>query len=90
MNGGLDVQIPPDWDDAAARIANGGLRRVMVLGAADGGKSTFCRFLLDELRARDRRAALLDADIGQKTVSPPACVTLAEADRSTLISPHAS
>src|SRR3954451_21991417 len=59
-------------------------RHALVLGAADVGKSTFCRFLLGHLRARGRRTALLDTDVGQKTVGPPACVTLAGADRSAL------
>src|SRR3954469_5145642 len=84
MNGGPDVHIPPDWDDAAAQVADAAVRRVLVLGAADVGKSTFCRFLLGHLRARGRRTALLDTDVGQKTVGPPACVTLAGAERSAL------
>jgi polynucleotide 5'-hydroxyl-kinase GRC3/NOL9 len=84
MTGGPDVRIPPDWDDAAAQVADAAARRVLVLGAADVGKSTFCRFLLGHLRARGRRTALLTTDVGQKTVGPPACLTLAGADRSAL------
>src|SRR3954468_1978716 len=38
-----------------------------------------------EARAKGRKAALLDTDVGQKTVGLPACVTLAKADRSTLV-----
>ena len=71
---GLDV--PPDWARAAARIADGEARRVLVLGARDVGKSALCRVILDVAAAAGRAVALLDADVGQKMVGPPACVTL--------------
>jgi hypothetical protein len=31
----LDLNVPPDWADAAARIARKDVRRAVVLGAAD-------------------------------------------------------
>jgi polynucleotide 5'-hydroxyl-kinase GRC3/NOL9 len=49
---------------------------VLVLGDADTGKSTLCRFLLGHAARTGRRPALLDLDLGQKMVGPPACVTL--------------
>jgi len=85
MNPRLDLHVPPGWSDAAASMTHEGVRRLMVIGAADVGKSTVCRFLLGEARAKGRKAALLDTDVGQKTVGLPACVTLAKADRSTLV-----
>ena len=59
-----------------ARITAGGIHRVLVLGAPDAGKSTFRGMLLAHAAGQSRRAALLDADPGQKHVGPPACVTL--------------
>jgi len=50
--------------------------RVLVLGARDVGKSTFALALLSAAREAGERAALLDCDVGQKMVGPPACVTL--------------
>jgi len=79
-----DLHEPPDWSDVAARITHESVRRVMVIGAADVGKSTFCHFLLRTARAGGRTAALLDTDVGQKTVGPPACVTPAGGDSSKL------
>jgi polynucleotide 5'-hydroxyl-kinase GRC3/NOL9 len=73
------THVSADWADAAAQLIAGDFRRVVVLGAADMGKSTLCRFLVGEGRRAGRAVALLDADLGQKTVGPPACVTLAEA-----------
>jgi polynucleotide 5'-hydroxyl-kinase GRC3/NOL9 len=79
-----DLHEPPEWSDVAARITHESVRRVMVIGAADVGKSTFCRFLFRTARAGGRTTALLDTDVGQKTVGPPACVTLAEGNSSKL------
>jgi len=64
----------PGWKEAARRITAPGIRRVLVLGPADSGKSTLCRLLLRTASERD--PALLDADPAQKLVGPPACVTL--------------
>jgi hypothetical protein len=80
-----DLHEPPEWSDVAARITHESVRRVMVIGAADVGKSTFCHFLLRTARAGGRTAALLDTDVGQKTVGPPACVSLAEGNSSKLV-----
>jgi polynucleotide 5'-hydroxyl-kinase GRC3/NOL9 len=48
--------------------------RALVLGPADSGKSTLCR-LLEQARGARRSAAILDLDLGQKLIGPPACVT---------------
>jgi hypothetical protein len=46
----------PAWSDAAGRIIREGNRRVLVLGAVDVGRSTFCGELL---RAADWSSASL-------------------------------
>lgn len=51
-------------------------RVVMLLGAIDTGKSTVARRILEGAVAAGRPAALIDADPGQKSVGPPATVTL--------------
>ncbi len=50
-----------------------------MLGARDTGKSTFCRFLTETSMQCGRSTALLDTDVGQKTIGPPACVTMSDA-----------
>lgn len=67
---------PPDWAEAIARIVGSG-GRTLVLGPVDVGKSVFCRLLLEAGAEAGRRVAFVDADPGQKTVGPPAAVTLA-------------
>jgi polynucleotide 5'-hydroxyl-kinase GRC3/NOL9 len=49
---------------------------ILVVGGGDAGKSSYCRFLVTELLAVGHRVAIVDADIGQKDVGPPATVTL--------------
>jgi polynucleotide 5'-hydroxyl-kinase GRC3/NOL9 len=70
--------VPLDWATAVRRILDGDLRRVLVLGGTDAGKSSFCRLLLQDAASTGRVVTLLDADLGQKLAGPPACVTLAD------------
>jgi polynucleotide 5'-hydroxyl-kinase GRC3/NOL9 len=70
------------WDDAVGRIVMERWRMVLVLGAVDVGKSHFCRLLADTLLQTGRRVALLDTDLGQKIVGPPATITLGYPDLS--------
>lgn len=65
-----------DWSTAvAAIIRRGGL--VLVLGAPDTGKTTFCRDLANSAVQSGAVAAIVDADIGQSEIGPPACVSFA-------------
>lgn len=78
--------LAPEWDHAVGSLTGSAARRVVVLGAADVGKSTFCRHLLRAAVDRERSAVLIDADVGQKMVGPPAAVTQAEAGAPELLS----
>lgn len=49
---------------------------VVLVGGLDTGKSTLSRSLLSAAVAAGRSSAYLDADPGQKTVGPPATLTL--------------
>jgi len=49
---------------------------VVLIGALDTGKSTLSRALLEAAVAAGRPSAFIDADVGQKTVGPPATVTM--------------
>lgn len=70
------IQVPRDWAASAARIAGRRLRKILVLGETDRGKSTYCRYLLGEVLRSGRSAALVDADVGQKDIGPPGTITL--------------
>ncbi|HYE53140.1 MAG TPA: Clp1/GlmU family protein [Azospirillaceae bacterium] len=81
--GGIDVpgdlHVPADWEAAAARLR--AASRILVLGPADAGKSSFCRYALSLLPG----ARLVDADPGQKSVGPPACVTSGQIEDGRLL-----
>jgi polynucleotide 5'-hydroxyl-kinase GRC3/NOL9 len=47
---------------------------IMILGAVDSGKSSFCTYLLNKLVANQRRVAILDGDLGQSDIGPAGSV----------------
>lgn len=49
---------------------------VMIIGAPDTGKTALARKLLAEALLAGRNVALVDGDVGQTSVGPPACVGL--------------
>ena len=49
----------------------------ILLGATDTGKSTFAKFLISHLCQRGLKAGLVDADIGQSFLGPPATIGFA-------------
>lgn len=51
-------------------------RTVLLVGGLDTGKSTLARAMLTAALEAGRPSALVDADVGQKSVGPPATVTL--------------
>ncbi len=71
-----ETDIPPAWQAAAARILKKRWRKILVIGATDRGKSTYCRFLIRYLCAAGHKTAFVDADVGQKDGGPPATITL--------------
>jgi polynucleotide 5'-hydroxyl-kinase GRC3/NOL9 len=71
------LDLPQDWADLIGALAGAPWKRVVVLGGMDVGKSSFCRLLCQHLARLGQSVALLDTDLGQKMIGPPACVTLA-------------
>jgi polynucleotide 5'-hydroxyl-kinase GRC3/NOL9 len=76
--------IPAEWAAAVEHVCHQDAHRVLVLGARDTGKSTFCRFLTEVSIQFGRSTALLDTDVGQKTIGPPACVPMSDAQGPSL------
>ena len=66
-------------DDTYAPLIEDLTRRrgvIMLLGAADTGKTTFARQLMAAALVTGKRVAFVDADISESTVGPPTCVGL--------------
>ena len=68
-----------DWEPALEEIvASGGT--TLLLGGTDVGKTTFARLLVNRAVEAGQQVALLDADLGQSEIGPPACLGLAFID----------
>jgi polynucleotide 5'-hydroxyl-kinase GRC3/NOL9 len=69
------IDIPSVWPQLPTADLTGVL---LIVGAADTGKSTLARYLCDRLAAEGRCVAFLDGDPGQSTLGPPATMTVGE------------
>lgn len=68
--------IPEPWRKVLAELKKEeGV--VIVLGASDTGKTTFCRWLVEEISRAGQKVAWVDGDIGQSTIGPPTTVGMA-------------
>ena len=70
-------EIPPQWEQLDLAGLSGTL---MIVGPADVGKSTFCRYLFKRLCDIVPSVGYLDGDPGQSTLGPPGTMTLAVAE----------
>jgi polynucleotide 5'-hydroxyl-kinase GRC3/NOL9 len=69
-----DFVVPSEWTQLGIADIEG---TIMVIGASDTGKSTLARYLYQCLCRQGRRAAYLDADMGQSTLSVPTTMSVA-------------
>jgi polynucleotide 5'-hydroxyl-kinase GRC3/NOL9 len=70
----LEDRIPPEWAPHVDDLASAPV--VLVIGAAEAGKTTFTAWLANQLHARRHRVGIVDADVGQSEIGPPATVGL--------------
>jgi len=71
-------EVPSEWISLLKDIQNG--RTILVLGASDTGKTTFIKFLINEIVRTGKKIAFVDSDIGQSSIGIPTTIA------STLIS----
>ena len=79
-------QINSDWESLADEIVQPN-QHIMVLGALDAGKTTFCQYLIEVAINQGLKSALIDTDIGQSTIGPPTTIgmkLLLSSDDSTV------
>jgi len=73
---GQQIHISEAWQQAARSIRRLQKARILVPGATDRGKSTFCAYLAWYLLQAGQRPAYIDADVGQKDIGPPTTISL--------------
>ena len=66
-------QVNPNWRKLASQVVKP-QQIVLVIGATDAGKSTFCRFLADVALTKGFKVACVDADVGQSQIGPPTTI----------------
>ena len=64
-----------DWENLARKVVQP-QQIVLVIGATDVGKSTFCRFLIERGVTSGLRVGFVDADVGQSQIGPPTAIGL--------------
>ena len=64
-----------DWENLARKVVQP-QQIVLVIGATDVGKSTFCRFLIERGLTSGLRVGFVDADVGQSQIGPPTTIGL--------------
>ncbi|RHY31017.1 hypothetical protein DYB32_003827 [Aphanomyces invadans] len=75
-----EILIPPTWSTVASSIlenlAASSNRKVLVCGAKGVGKSTFSRYLVNQLLNVYSIVAYLDTDVGQPELAAPGVLSL--------------
>lgn len=64
-----------DWERIARSIVHP-RSVVLVIGSSDTGKTTLCRYLVEQGVAQGLRVGLVDADVGQSQIGPPTTIGL--------------
>jgi polynucleotide 5'-hydroxyl-kinase GRC3/NOL9 len=71
----MDITGPREWY-GLSDILEKEKGIAIILGATDTGKSTLAKFLISHLCQRGLKVALIDSDIGQSFLGPPATIGL--------------
>lgn len=68
--------VPASWAKAAEKILSLAKKPlvIMILGRVDVGKSSFCVFLSNTMLRSKKKVAIVDGDLGQSDVGPPASI----------------
>jgi polynucleotide 5'-hydroxyl-kinase GRC3/NOL9 len=79
-----DEEVLDKWVAEADDILRRGCRTIVVLGPTDAGKSSFTALLANRALLYGYHVGVVDADVGQADVGPPACVSAATVEKFVL------
>ena len=72
----MEISAPKEWF-GLLEVLEEGEGIAIIIGATDTGKSTLAQFLISHLCQRGLKVGLVDADIGQSFLGPPATISFA-------------
>jgi len=82
------ININEQWQQLLTKLKNNAARNIVyVMGANDSGKTSFCRYLLDNL-SQDFRTAYIDCDPGQSVIGPPTTIGMTICSQSAENDPN--
>jgi polynucleotide 5'-hydroxyl-kinase GRC3/NOL9 len=79
-----DYGVPDAWPELLPKL-QAGPPIVLVIGPTDSGKSTFCRWLAESSAEAGHAAWVVDADVGQSSLGPPATIGCGAIERGRLV-----
>ncbi|MGN6709202.1 MAG: Clp1/GlmU family protein, partial [Candidatus Nitrosocosmicus sp.] len=62
------------WSNIINNILNTNRKRIIIIGSSDTGKSTLTLYLANKLINEGYKPLIIDSDIGQGELAPPACI----------------
>jgi|Deesub1362A_J573_1020465.scaffolds.fasta_scaffold00005_2 polynucleotide 5'-hydroxyl-kinase GRC3/NOL9 len=67
-----------EWEEISKEIVTKELRKILILGGNDVGKSTLVGYLANFLVKSGYSVGIVDGDVGQSHIGPPATISLGE------------
>ena len=62
------------WNNIITTILKTNRRKIIIIGSSDTGKSTLTLYIANKLICEGHRPLIIDSDIGQGELAPPACI----------------
>jgi polynucleotide 5'-hydroxyl-kinase GRC3/NOL9 len=75
--------VPPSREEVF-RILEKDAKKIMIVGGLDSGKTSVATFLANKFAEKGEKVAVVDADIGQKSIGPPTTIGLGIIERPVL------
>ncbi|HDD26573.1 MAG TPA: hypothetical protein ENF75_05750 [Acidilobales archaeon] len=70
-------EVIDEWVEISEYVVNNKLRKVMVLGPVDSGKTSLVTFIANYALGKGLKVGIIDADVGQEDLAPPCFIALA-------------
>ena len=68
--------IPTSWKEVSKKVLSEmkDVSTLTVMGGIDSGKTSFCTYIINKALKKGRKVAIIDADLGQSDIGPPATI----------------